>query len=121
MKGGKRIGAGRKPSEESKRIRVPLGILNEVERIIEKYKKEVEAKKAVFEKRVKNQTPVLTKEEINILQGVMLDNDYAKSKTQARKMTNTPKKCREVFLNIVHELSEEQYSQLGNITELYKV
>jgi len=121
MRGGKRVGAGRKCTEDSKRIRVPLGVLDKVARIIEEYKRETEAKKAAFEKRDGNQIPVLTKEEVNILQSVMLDYGYAKSKTQARKLTNTPQNCKAVFLEIVQQLSDKQYERLNDIAELYKV
>jgi hypothetical protein len=121
MRGGKRIGAGRKCTEESKRIRVPLGILNKVERLIEKYKRENEDKKTALEKRDNNQTPILTKEQLIIFQSVMLDFGYAKSKTQARKLTNTPQKCKAVFLDVVHKLSDNQFERLNDIRELYKV
>ena len=41
MRGGKREGAGRKASEETVRLRVPIGVLNEVKTLIDGYKNEV--------------------------------------------------------------------------------
>jgi len=117
MRGGKRKGSGRKRKDATKVIRVPEYLVDEIKAFVEKRKKD----KLTTEKSNKYQIPMPTKEQTVKLQSVMIDFRYAKSKTQARKMTSTPKKCREVFLNIVHELSDEQYSQLGNITELYRV
>ena len=37
MHGGKRTGAGRKPSEKTVRISVPVGILDKVQALVESY------------------------------------------------------------------------------------
>ena len=38
MRGGKREGAGRKPSEQTVRISVPVGVLDRVQALIQTYK-----------------------------------------------------------------------------------
>lgn len=47
MRGGSRVGAGRKRGEESVRVRVPVGVLHEVEAIIAAYKQYGPKPKAV--------------------------------------------------------------------------
>jgi len=41
MRGGKREGAGRKPSEPTVRISVPVGVLDKVNALIQAYRQEV--------------------------------------------------------------------------------
>ncbi|MDF1583176.1 MAG: hypothetical protein P1P78_07680 [Methyloprofundus sp.] len=121
MRGGKREGSGRKKGEETKVMRIPTNLVDEVNKLIAAHKDKQSQDNKPYEKCNKNLYPLLSKEQLIILQTVMIDIGYAKSKTQARKLTNTPKNCKPAFLEIVHQLSDRQFERLSDIAELYKV
>jgi len=117
MRGGKRKGSGRKKGEPTKTIRVPECLVDEIKAIIENHKK----KKSKEEKRNSFQYPILSKEQLIIFQSVMVECGHTKSKAEARKLTNTAKKCKNEFLKIVHCLNDDDFKKLSDIPDLYVI
>jgi len=113
MAGGKRKGAGRPSKEATKVIRVPVGVLDRVNSIIDLYKRQKEsteertvitssesAIQTIQKNRIKSSSyyPVLTSWELKRLRLWLFEEGFTKSKASARKMTSSPIKCKQSFL-----------------------
>jgi transketolase len=124
MHGGKREGAGRKGYGKTKVYRLPIELDGEIQELLKKHKENYKAKKEKVtnsRKEYNSKYPTLNKEQLLKLQSIMVEYGYAKSKTQARKLTNTPKNCRKAFLEVIEDMSDEKYKKLSEIAELYIV
>ncbi|MCF7971595.1 MAG: hypothetical protein K9L22_10585 [Methylococcaceae bacterium] len=102
-------------------MRIPTTLVGEVNKLIAAHKDKPSQDNKPYEKCNKNLYPLLSKEQLLILQEVMINCGRAKSKTQARKLTSTPEKCKNEFLEIVHYLTDSQFERLQEISELYHV
>lgn len=113
MAGGKRKGAGRPRKEETKVIRVPVGVLDRVNSVIDLYKKQkesiekdtmIEPSKSAIRAIQKNRAtstsycPVLTSSELKKLRQWLFEEGFVKSKASARKTTSSPVRCKQSFL-----------------------
>ena len=105
MRGGKREGAGRKGYGKTKTYRLPIALEPEIKALLEKYKTEYENKQqAVIENVTKSKEPIKpknkapTKEQVKFFVQWLTKNKFAKSLTEARKMTKTPILFKKAFL-----------------------
>jgi len=117
MRGGKREGSGRKKGEPTKTIRVPESLIDEVKKLIERHKK----KKVQNESRNKNQLPLLNSGQLLLLQDVMIKYGKVKSKSAFRNLTSNPNKCKNVFLEIVGELNDNDFETIKEVADLYRM
>lgn len=83
MKGGQRIGAGRKPSEKTVQMRIPTGAIEAVKQLVAEYKTNQSLNNAptINEKRVKpaltNPKTPLTKDLLNVAPTINKPDEFA--------------------------------------------
>lgn len=128
MRGGKREGAGRKGTGATKTIRIPIELEPKILELIARYKANIVSKpeeKPLFENVTKSNTPikptcpVLNKDQLHRFRQWLVDTNTAKSPTQARKMTETPKLCRETFIGIRERPIGHNTDAINDLCELY--
>jgi len=116
MRGGKRENAGRKGYGKTKVYRLPIALEPKIKALLEEYKTEYDKKHRP--KKLKNETVTLsknesvtkskepikpknkapTKEQVKFFVQWLTKNKFAKSLTEARKMTKTPILFKKAFL-----------------------
>ena len=130
MRGGKRENAGRKGTGKTKTIRIPIEIEPSVMKLIAEYKTNLNAlpeEKSIFDsvtkskQSIKPMFTILTKEQIKRFQDWLIDNNFAKTRTEARKKSSTPKLCKRTFLEHIHWTDNWQNENITDICELYTV
>lgn len=128
MRGGKRDGAGRKGIGPCKSYWLPIAIEEKIKKLVDEYKAELGKKpeeKTVFEKQkesiglIKPEHPRLNNEQLKRFQSWLINCKFAKSKTEARKMTETAKKCHETFIKFIYLADEKWDIGIQDIMELY--
>lgn len=130
MRGGKRDGAGRKGIGPCKSYWLPIELEGKIKKLVDEYRAELDKKpeeKATFEKQKESISPIkpenqmLNDEQLKRFQNWLIKYKFAKSKTQARKMTETPQKCHETFLEYIHLPSDSELMGIQDIMELYAI
>ncbi len=129
MRGGKRIGAGRKSYGKTKTYRLPIALEPEIKALLEKYKTEYENKQQPdIENVTKSKEPTKpsnkapTKEQIKIFVQWLAENKFAKSLTEARKMTKNPilfKKAFSKYSEIAYDMKIEIPPEFEPLYDLY--
>jgi hypothetical protein len=128
MRGGKRKGAGRKGIGETKIYRLPIAIENDVLNLLNTYKAKLNLdlnEKNNFENVTKSKEPIkpmfpiLKIEQINRLQKWLINNNFIKTRTEAKKITNSPKKCKETFIKFIPLGDKIINKEIDDIYELY--
>lgn len=130
MRGGKRDGAGRKGIGPCKSYWLPIALEEKVKKLVDEYKAELGKKteeKPIFEKQKESISPIkpehsrLNAEQLKRFQNWLISCNFAKSKTQARKMTETPRKCHETYMEYIHLPEDNQLIGIQDILELYAI
>lgn len=123
MRGGKREGSGRKGFGETKTIRIPVGIEAQVKALIAAHRAGKD--NGGFENVTKPKTlvkpkfPRLTPEQTKRLRDWLVECRFARSMADARKMTDTPRLCRDAFRDNIHHTEEWQNEPIMDLLELY--
>ena len=133
MRGGKREGAGRKGYGQTKTYRLPIALEPEITKLLKKYKagldrkREVEATKldsvTKSKEHIKPVFPVLNRHQLKTLRAWLVDNKFV-PKHQVKKLTNTPKSCKEAYLKyteVYFSYHDEIKGKMINLCELYCV
>lgn len=128
MRGGKRDGAGRKGIGPCKSYWLPIALEEKVKKLVDEYRAELNQKteeKPAFEKQkksiglIKPEHPRLNDEQLKRFQNWLITWKFARSKTETRKMTETPKKCHETFIKFIHLADDNEDIGIQDIMELY--
>jgi predicted transcriptional regulator len=129
MRGGKRQGAGRKGYGPSKTYRLPIALEPQIIAMMEKYKAEQplasSLEKPEFETVTESKEPVITKSQyinayqIERLQKWLLKRGYAKSRNQAKQMTETRTACNETFRKCGISILRFAFKEIEDIVDLY--
>ena len=129
IRGGKREGAGRKGYGKTKVYRLPIALEEEIKILLENYKKtykEENKNKLDYVTKsietIKPKYPVLNKSQLKRLRKLLINNNFAKSNTEARKKTNTPKLCKKMFLEYIGLTdNDKEFTEIKDIADLYYV
>lgn len=130
MRGGKREGAGRKGLGKTKIYRLPIAIEDQVLKLLNDYKAGLNSKpdeKTNFENVTKSKElikpifPILKKEQIKRFQDWLIDNNFIKTRAEARKITDTPRLCKKTFLEFIPWGNEVINESINDICELYAI
>ncbi len=128
MRGGKREGAGRKGHGKTKTIRIPLELEAEIKELIKKHRegnRQNTKEPTQFEIVTKSKSRVLptikiiNKDQIKRLRQWLIANNFCKSATEARKATESHRKCYEIFMKHIHKTEDDQNMNIHDILELY--
>lgn len=119
MRGGKREGAGRKPSEKTKSYRLPIALEPQIMELVKRHKEQLLIPVTESKERVKPRTDTPTKEQIKRLQIWLHLHGYAKSPNEARKMTATNQLVKESVLKYFENAGEKYNWTIGDLNEMY--
>jgi len=120
MRGGKREGAGRK-GLKTKVMRIPIELESQVLELINHYKNKPFDSVTQSIEPIKPKYPVLNDEELKAFREWLIKLNFVKSKTEARKITDSPKLCRNTFIKYIGYSDEWQNNDILNLIELYSV
>jgi hypothetical protein len=109
MRGGKREGAGRKGRGITKVYRLPVELEPQIMKLMERHKNNAFDSVTKSKVRIKPDIPRPTGEQLKRLQIWLTLHKFARSPTEARKMTNTNKKVQEAVLKCT-KITGEKYS-----------
>jgi hypothetical protein len=127
MRGGKREGAGRKGFGETKIYRLPVELEPEIMALLAKHKAKVKPEQTNIDSvtqskpPIRPKFPILNKTQIKLMKDWLLRNGFAKSTTEARKMTESPKLCYDSFHKYIHIGDEHTNNPISEICELYAI
>jgi len=112
--GGSRKGSGRKKLEPTKTIRVPIGALGKIEKIINEHKEEQKKQyvKLLFQK--SQLTPELNNDQKTRLINELVNARLCKNRSKGRGMTKNPNACKESFFKLV-KCTLENENLVGDI------
>lgn len=127
MRGGKRKGAGRKGAGPSKAYWLPIALEEKIKGLLNEYRAELNEKQT-FEKQKESKdsvkldiSPILNKEQLKRFQKWLVSCKFAKSMTEARKLTETPDKCHKTFIKYIHLTEDYDVLKINDIIELYAI
>lgn len=130
MRGGKREGAGRKGLGQSKSYWLPIAIEEQVIKLLSDYKESLTQKpeenpKIDLHRKSKEPMqpmfPILNKDQIHRFRQWLIDRQFVKGVTEARKITDNPRLCKKTFLKYIHTTDERHNDTISDICELYSV
>jgi hypothetical protein len=127
MHGGKRDGAGRKGLYPTKTIRIPIELESKIAVLVDEYKANLTKEKPELDSVTKSKAPVmprfpvLNKGQLTRLQKFLMNSNFAKSKTEARKLTDNPKLCHQTFLKYIHLANDHETIIIEDILKLYAI
>jgi len=124
MRGGKRVGAGRKGYGETKVYRLPVALESEIFKLVEAYKLSHETNQVtplVSECHETPMFPVLSKKQLTDFRQWLIGQKFAKGLIDARKQTESPLLCKKTFLKFIHTAEESSLYAISEIMEFYVV
>lgn len=120
MRGGKREGAGRKVGEIKKNYRLPIELEPQIMELVKRHESKALNSVKKSKDPVKPRISMPNDEQLKRLQIWLYLHEFAKSQTEARKMTETSKKTRDTVLKYA-EIAKEKYNwTIQDLINLYK-
>lgn len=120
MRGGKREGAGRKSGGITKIYRLPVELEPQIMELVKKHKSKALNSVTKSKDPVKPSIVMPNDEQLKRLQTWLTLHRFAKSPTEARKITETSKKTRDTVLKYTEIATEKFNWTIQDLINLYK-
>lgn len=120
MRGGKREGAGRKSGGITKIYRLPVELEPQIMKLVKKQKSKALNSVTKSKDPVKPSIVMPNDEQLKRLQIWLFMHEFAKSPTEARKITETAKKTHDAVLKYTEIATEKFNWTIQDLINLYK-